>query len=33
MVAAVVVGGLHRCGVLGLRLEERSRQLLDRSAV
>jgi hypothetical protein len=33
MVAAVVVGGLHRCGVLGLRLEERSRQLLDRSVV
>jgi hypothetical protein len=33
MVATMVVGGLHRCGVLGLRLEERSRQLLDRSVV
>jgi integrase/recombinase XerD len=22
MVAAMVVGGLHRCGVLGLRLED-----------
>jgi len=33
MVAAMVVGGLHRCGVLGLRLEDRSSQLLDRSVV